>query len=272
MLVDPSVDASTAWIAALRTVTSFGSWQTARGLKFKEVMGYQSMRVDMSRPVVSIAERKLGKRFLPGEAFWILSGRADVRYMQDLSPIIKNFSNDGETFDGAYGPMLIQQVRYLTECLAHDPGSRQAVATVWRPNPRPSKDIPCTVSVQLIIREGKLHCVDTMRSSDLWLGWPYDVFNFSMFSLLILLRLRYLQESFKRITLGTLTMQCGSQHIYEKDEESVENLLMNSSILQYSHLKEDEFDGPQDLLDFLERRARSTSADSHHTFMQELYR
>jgi thymidylate synthase len=43
--------------------------------------------------------------------------------------------------------MIKQQLDYVVEALVKDNDSRQAVLTIWRPSPAPSKDIPCTVSI-----------------------------------------------------------------------------------------------------------------------------
>ena len=42
------------------------------------------------------------------------------------------------------------------------------------------KDIPCTVSLQFLIRENKLHLFVNMRSNDVFLGLPHDIFCFTM--------------------------------------------------------------------------------------------
>ena len=57
------------------------------------------------------------------------------------------------------------------------------IINIWRENPRSSKDIPCTLSLQFFLREASdqlwLHTIATMRSNDAWLGVPYDTFNFN---------------------------------------------------------------------------------------------
>ena len=211
--------ASVAWINLVKDILERGSECRPRGLRCRELLGYQT-KVDMSRPIVTVAGRKLGYRFMAAEAWWILSGRNDVASISPYSRHIASFSNDGYHFDGAYGPRIVDQLRYVVDCLTSDPDSRQAVIEIWRPNPRPSRDVPCTVSVQFLVRDGAIHCVDTMRSSDAWLGWPYDVFNFSMLSayvaLLISARTNYSQKAYK---LGTLTLTAGSQHLYVNPPE-----------------------------------------------------
>lgn len=205
-----SSNADLAWMLLLHAITQKGSIVHPRGIKCKEILAYTS-KVDMTMPIVT-TRPKLGYRFLAAEAWWILSGRNDVDSISAYSKHIGSFSNDGVHFDGAYGPRIADQLRYVVDALEKDTDTRQAVLEIWRPNPRDSKDVPCTVTVQWMIRDGHLHCFDTMRSSDAWLGWPYDVFNFSMLSAYILLLIK--KRAWKNLKLGTLHLTAASQHLY----------------------------------------------------------
>ena len=152
--------------------------------------------------------------------------------MKTISPFSRNisqFSDNGETFFGAYGPKITSQLFYVANTLSADPDSRQAVINIWRENPGPSKDIPCSLSVQFLIRDNRLHCQYTMRSSDAWLGWVYDVFNFSMLSGVVLLMLG---DRFPQLELGTLTLTAGSQHLYERDREGISRVLCGPQVPQ----------------------------------------
>jgi thymidylate synthase len=90
-----------------------------------------------------------------------------------------------------------------------------------------SKDIPCTLSLQFIIRDGKLNCVATMRSNDIVKGFTYDVFTFSMvsYAALLLLRARGIE-----VALGELILTAGSLHLYQSDYEKAEEWI-NSSFM-----------------------------------------
>lgn len=273
--------ATIAWGILLKDVLIAGEHCRPRGLQCRELMSYRSC-TDMARPVMSLKYRRLGYRFMAAEAWWILSGKNDVRSIEKYSPQIKNFSDDGITFSGAYGPKIVDQVRYMAECLAKDPDTRQCVASIWRPNPRDSKDIPCTVSVQLLLRNGLLHCVDTMRSSDSWLGWPYDVFNFTMLTAYVALHARILNPSLKILGLGNLYLTAGSQHLYQKDFDGaarcLDELGKNSSECchEYSPFLLHEFRSPLELLDHLEMLKDHDGEDSSQKleprFLLDLFR
>lgn len=116
------------------------------------------------------------------------------------------------------------QLAWCVQKLREDPDSRQAVATIWTPCPAPSKDVPCTVSCQFLVRPGwhasdcpQLHAIFTMRSSDAWLGLPYDVFCFSMIANCLAGELK--------VKPGSLTMQLGSSHLYEQHWEKATELV-----------------------------------------------
>jgi hypothetical protein len=71
------------------------------------------------------------------------------------------------------------------------------------------EDIPCTISLQWLLRWDKLHCTVNMRSSDAWLGLPYDYFTFSQLTNVLASRLR--------VPVGTITMNLASSHLYEEN-------------------------------------------------------
>lgn len=224
--------ATEAWLSMTRELLERGQKSSPRGMDTVELLGYQSV-IDMRRPVVEFPERKLGKSFLPGEAWWILTGRNDVASIRKYTKAIEQFSDNGIDFFGAYGPKIYDQLGYIIRTLESDPQSRQAVIDIWRPNPPRTKDVPCTLSAQFLIRNKQIHCNMTMRSSDAWLGWPYDVFNFSMLSLYIALMLNakgiYQANNYRAydiMSLGQLRLTAGSQHFYLRNlSPEVEQML-----------------------------------------------
>jgi thymidylate synthase len=193
----------------------------------------------MSHPTIMSKSRKLGYKFMVAEAYWILTGKNTVADISPYSKQISRFSDDNIYFSGAYGPKVVDQFTYVVDSLWNDCHCRQAVINIWRENPRGSKDIPCTLSLQFIIRDSRLNCVATMRSSDAWLGWVYDVFNFSMISAHVRQMLMGrdqeaiskrpgVEPKYANLILGDLILTAGSQHLYDSDYSSVENILQNS--------------------------------------------
>jgi len=199
-----------------------------RGLKITEKIN-DSWIIDMDDPIITLPERKLSYSFMFGEAAWMLEGRNDVESVSKYVDGVKRFSDDGETFYGAYGPKILTQWSYIIKTLVTDQDSRQAVINIWRENPRSSKDIPCTLSLQFFLREASdelwLHTVATMRSNDVWLGTPYDTFNFSAISFWIAL---HLNRNGIKCKVGSLNIQAGSRHIYETDFKKLDSLFTSN--------------------------------------------
>lgn len=256
-MIAPS--ATLAWLELLSKVYYQGHESAPRGMKIKEVLACAAT-VSLDQPIVVEPGRDLGYKFMAAEAAWILSGDNRVSTISPFARHIKDFSDDGVFYFGAYGPKIIDQLPYVCQKLAEDNDTRQAVMTIWRETPPKTKDVPCTVSVQWFIRDGELHCVDVMRSSDLWLGWPYDIFNFAMLSHYIRLLLR---DHFNlHVGAGTLTLFAGSQHIYERNFDAVEKILARRETIPVIPVTRqiDEMAIPGELVDTLWLYAQGSGA------------
>ncbi len=219
-----------------------------RGKETIETLSHTSI-VDMRFPCITLMQRKMGFRFLAAEAHWILSGDNRLESILPYAKHIANFSDDGYRFQGAYGPRVSEQLRYVVETLKDDMDSRQAIINIWRENPRPSRDIPCTLNLQFFIRDLKVHCVANMRSSDLWLGWVYDVFNFTMITAWVALRLK--EQGCIAYELGYLHLHAGSQHIYGINLPDVYNVEQDGKSWDYGPLDLTSFNTPNDLMSHL---------------------
>ncbi len=246
-----------AFTYALENLLEHGVEASPRGKLVRELLG-QSISFDMKYPIVTKASRKIGYRFYPAEAGWILAGRNDVEYIKRFSPFVDQFSDDGFFYSGAYGPRVVDQLTYVCDMLAEDPDTRQAVIEVWRPNPRPGRDIPCTLSYQFLARDGLLHCVQSMRSSDAWLGYPYDAFNAAMLTGYVMLLLRDRQGKRRsELGLGYHTMVIGSQHIYEAQWEKAWEVVNDRDVAKYDAFDPYSFQTPQVLISHLQQLAES---------------
>jgi thymidylate synthase len=156
------------------------------------------------------------------EWLWMAAGREDVATIARYNKQIAQFSDDGVKFAGAYGPQMLHQIPWAMEQL-QKPGCRQAVIQIWHPTPAPSKDIPCTLSWQLLARDGRLNAVITMRSSDIWLGLPYDFVNLSQLMSGIAGELG--------LETGELIFNLGSSHLYDRDREKAGAVLTQPELL-----------------------------------------
>lgn len=206
-----------AWLDLVKRVYFNGKEVKPRGIPCVELLHTQLVVDDLRNNILVHPVRNLNYRFMVAEWLWIQAGREDVATIAKYNSHITKFSDDGYIFNGAYGPRLANQWEYVIENLKKDPDSRQAVMVIFTPNPMSSKDIPCTISLQVLLRDGKLHGIMTMRSNDLWLGLPYDFFNFSQITNQLAGELG--------VEPGSMTIQAGSSHLYEANLQDVKLVL-----------------------------------------------
>jgi thymidylate synthase len=189
---------------------------TPRGLPTREILGVTLRVNDGSRNILFHPSRDLNYKFMVAEWLWIMSGDNSVDAIAQYNSRLRDFSDDGFTLFGAYGPRFTPQVQWLLAKLK-EPDTRQAVATIWKPTPPPSKDTPCTVALQFLRRGWTINLIVTMRSSDIWLGLPYDFFTFSQILNCIC--------GVLQCHVGFVQFNLGSSHIYDSSLEMAERLL-----------------------------------------------
>jgi thymidylate synthase len=213
------VTANHAWLYSVSDMLHSGKDVAPRGQKTKEIVG-ESISFDMNHPICYHQDRKLNYSFMAAEAYWIVSGSMFVEDIAPYNKHISQFSDDKYIFNGAYGPKFVYQLDYVVNALLRDSSTRQAVMSIWVNNPMRTADYPCTLNLQWLLRDNKLHCIVNMRSNDLWLGRPYDLFNFTIMTLRVLCMYNQLRTDEGRITeLGTLRLNVGSGHLYEQHYE-----------------------------------------------------
>jgi len=165
-----------------------------------------------------------------GETLWYLSGSDRLEQIEYYIPKYRTFikaSPRAVRAPGAYGPRLFgggeeSQMAKLLATLKHKQGNsdtRQAVAQIFdRTDLKPGNgDVPCTTTLQFLRRKGRLHVAATMRSNDVYRGFPGDVFAFT-----------FLQELVARtlgLEIGTYSHFVGSLHLYDTDEEKARDYL-----------------------------------------------
>nr|WP_231700846.1 thymidylate synthase [Arthrobacter sp. zg-Y750] len=173
--------------------------------------------MELEDPRARVSRSQSRERIISGlaELLWYLSGSDSAAQIGYYVPYYKKpeVSSDGHVI-GAYGPRLmdfdgINQVHRVIDTLKRNPSSRNAVIQIF--DHEDSEQAPCTLALQFVIRNGNLDMLATMRSNDLILGFPHDIFAFTM-----------LQEVVARsvdVDLGTYYHSVGSLHLYTRDQE-----------------------------------------------------
>lgn len=186
---------------------------------FREILG-ATLVLNNPRARLSRTESK-GKVFSAlGELFWYLSGKNSLDFIDYYLSRYGKESDDKVTVRSGYGERLFShhgqnQIENVISLLKDKRTSRRAVIQLFDASDLSEEfvSIPCTCTLQFMIRSEKLSLIVTMRSNDVYIGLPHDVFAFTM-----------LQEIVARslnVDIGKYIHFAGSLHLYEEHSDSV---------------------------------------------------
>jgi thymidylate synthase len=150
------------------------------------------------------------------ETMWVLAGRDDIAWLSRYLPRAPDYSDDGFTWHGAYGPRLrrwagsVDQIDKVRQLLSDDPASRRAVMALFDPAQDfvDSKDIPCNNWLSWIAREGKLDLSVAVRSNDAMWGFAgINAFEWSI--------LQEVMAYWLGLEVGSVRYFATSFHVYD---------------------------------------------------------
>lgn len=176
---------------------------------------------DPTRNTMCECTRKMPIRYAIGELLWYNSRNTTAESIKPFSKFWCKIAEPNGTVNSNYGHCIhdkfdFDQWEMVKEILRKDPTSRQAVIHIKEPRNvivNPTKDLNCTIALQFILRENKLDLITTMRSNDIWLGLPYDVFNFTCMQIQMAMELG--------VEIGKYYHNVGSLHLYKRDVEKL---------------------------------------------------
>lgn len=125
------------------------------------------------------------------EALWMLAGRNDVAWPSFFAANMKNYTDDGKTYHGAYGYRWrnwfgYDQLVSIARELNSNPDSRRCVLTMWDGGKDPQmaaqggKDVPCNTQAYFDVRGGRLNMTVCNRSNDvIWGAYGANSVHFS---------------------------------------------------------------------------------------------
>lgn len=218
--------------------SDFDFESTPRGKPIRELVAANFTLTNPRNRLILSPTRNVNYGFGVGELCWYIRGDTDLATMLYYNKRMSQFSDDGVTINSAYGARIFNtrfrenkscgdghdawdrsQFDNVIEELRRDPHSRRAVMHINEPNDldkatvKGSKDVPCTMSMQLLIRDRRLHMHVLMRSNDVVWGMPYDVFSFTCLQEALLYRLQ--EQGVPVDDLGSYHHTAGSLHIYD---------------------------------------------------------
>lgn len=178
-----------------------------------EIIGAHIVIRDITKCFMKNDVRQMSERYAIGEALWYLAADNGLKGIQNYTSAWDRMSDDGETVNSNYGWCIrrkfgFDQWEYVKNLIRKDQMTRQAVIHIKTADNAETKDMNCTVALQFLVRDGKLNMITTMRSNDLWMGFPFDVFQFTCMQQLMAIELG--------LGFGEYVHNVGSLHLYER--------------------------------------------------------
>lgn len=206
--------------AAIEAVIERGVAVTPTKGRNRELRGV-TLQLTNPRARLSRSESR-GKVFSAlGEFLWYLSGNNATDQITHYIPTYARYDEDGKVH-GGYGPRLLggtNQLATVIDLLRDRPSTRRAVIQIFEGDDllEHHEDVPCTCTLQFLSREEHLDLIVYMRSNDVFIGLPHDVFCFTM-----------IQELVARsvgVDVGQYIHVVGSLHLYDDKVEDAHAFL-----------------------------------------------
>jgi thymidylate synthase len=205
------------------------------GTGTKSVFGYQ-MRFDLSKGFPMVTTKKLHLKSIIHELLWFLNGDTNIDYLQENGVRIWNsWADENGDLGPVYGHQWrnwnsedIDQIKELIETLKNNPNSRRMLVSAWNPSvlPDTSKSFsenvtngkaalpPCHAFFQFYVADGKLSCQLYQRSADIFLGVPFNIASYALFTMMVAQVCGY--------EAGDFIHTFGDAHIYNNHIEQLE--------------------------------------------------
>jgi thymidylate synthase len=205
------------------------------GTGTKSVFGYQ-MRFDLSKGFPMVTTKKLHLKSIVYELLWFLKGDTNIDYLtQNGVRIWNEWADENGNLGPVYGHQWrnwnsddIDQIKSIVKTLKTNPNSRRMLVSAWNPSvlPDTSKSFsenvsngkaalpPCHAFFQFYVHEGKLSCQLYQRSADIFLGVPFNIASYSLFTMMMAQVCGYKP--------GDFVHTFGDAHIYNNHIEQLE--------------------------------------------------
>ncbi|MEO9484493.1 MAG: thymidylate synthase [Ekhidna sp.] len=195
------------------------------GTGTKSVFGYQ-MRFDLSEGFPCVTTKKLHLRSIIHELLWFLQGDQNIRYLKengvsiwdewadengDLGPVYGVQWRSWETPDGR----KIDQIKKLIEGIKNNPNSRRHIVSAWNVADVDNMALPpCHSLFQFYVADGKLSCQLYQRSADVFLGVPFNIASYALFTMMV--------AQVCDLEPGDFVHTFGDAHLYSNHMEQTE--------------------------------------------------
>lgn len=204
------------------------------GTGTKSVFGYQ-MRFDLADGFPMITTKKLHLKSIIHELLWFLKGDTNISYLQENGVRIWNeWADENGDLGPVYGYQWrnwnggeVDQIKEIVESLKNNPDSRRMLVSAWNPSVLPDTSVsfseniangkaalpPCHAFFQFYVAEGKLSCQLYQRSADIFLGVPFNIASYALFTLMM--------AQVCGLKPGEFIHTFGDAHIYDNHRDQV---------------------------------------------------
>ena len=228
------------YLEALKECYQYGTDVDSRAGKVRKSFGFQ-MRYDLSQGFPAITTKKLAWKSVISELLWFIEGSNDERRLaeilyQDKKENLKNkktiWTQNAEAdywkpkakFTGDVGKIYgvqwrnfngVDQIENLIKNLKSDPNGRRHIISSWNPPDLIDMSLPpCHVFSQFFVVNNQLSCQLYQRSCDMFLGVPFNIASYSLFT--------HMLARECNLEVGNFIHSLGDFHIYEEHFDQVE--------------------------------------------------
>jgi thymidylate synthase len=168
--------------------------------------GYQ-MRFDLSEGFPCLTTKKLHLKSIVHELLWFVNGDTNIKYLQENGvKIWDGWANEEGELGPVYGYQWrnwngdgIDQITNLINEIKTNPNSRRLLVSAWNPSVMPDTSVsfaenvannkaalpPCHAFFQFYVTDGKLSCQLYQRSADTFLGVPFNIASYALFTMMV---------------------------------------------------------------------------------------
>jgi thymidylate synthase len=228
------------YLDLLKHIMENGAEKTDRtGTGTKSIFGYQ-MRFDLSEGFPMVTSKKLHLRSIIYELLWFLKGETNVQYLKENGVSIWNewadengelgpvYGKQWRSWSGADGKTY-DQIADLIHQIKTTPDSRRLIVSAWNVAELPYMALmPCHTLFQFYVADGKLSCQLYQRSADVFLGVPFNIASYALFTLMV--------AQVCGLEPGDFVHSFGDVHLYNNHIEQA-NLQLSRSTFQLPIMK-----------------------------------
>lgn len=206
------------YLDLLQKVMDEGSDRGDRtGTGTRSIFGHQ-MRFDLSKGFPALTTKKLHLRSIIIELLWFLRGDTNIAWLKengvsiwdewadengDLGPV---YGYQWRSWPGINGGS-VDQIKNLLNQLKTNPNSRRHIVSAWNPALVDEMALPpCHCLFQFYVSDGKLSCQLYQRSADIFLGVPFNIASYAIFTMML--------AQVLDLEIGDFVHTFGDAHIY----------------------------------------------------------